>query len=69
MLCALKNYVKKAKKVIFAKMSLTGVLSGSDEMYSYQTVKFFVFTLEVPIHSKVSILCMFLSAFTFIINI
>ena len=33
MLCALKNYVEKAKKVIFAKMALTGVLSGSDDIY------------------------------------
>ena len=32
MLCALKSYVEKAKKVIFAKMAHTGVLSGSDDM-------------------------------------
>ena len=37
MLCALKSYVEKAKKVIFAKMAHTGVLSGSDDTFCGQT--------------------------------
>ena len=33
MLCGLRNYVRKGKKVIVAKISHTGVLSGSDDIF------------------------------------